>query len=79
MDKEEIVKVYVLEYREYDDVETMGVYSTKKRAEDMISVFLKLSKTHRTKSHFAIEAHRVDRPELVREYVEQVKLPRWVK
>lgn len=77
------MKVWVLEYREYDDVETLGVYSTLKRAKDMVPVFLKLDKHRRSRKHFDIESFRVDRPDFVPEYRERlsglVKLPRWAK
>ena len=71
--------VWVLWYREYDDAEVVGVYKTKRRAQQMIPLVVRHGAAHRNKRSFEIEKHKLDGWPLLPEQKKTLKLPRWVK
>jgi len=71
-------KVWVLWYREYDDTEIMGVYSTKRRAQQMIRYVTRFARGRRTKTYFEIEEHGLDAM-AVKVDLKIVKVPKWVR
>lgn len=75
------MKVWVLTYQEYDDFEVVGVYRTKRRAQQMIGWAIRHGGPpyRRNRRFFEIGEERLDGWPFRPEQMKDLKLPRWVK
>lgn len=77
------MKVYVLWYQEYDDCEIIGVFKTKRRAQQMIPWASRCGSTSnvnlRPRKHFEVIEQKVDAWPFRPEQKKDLKLPRWVR